>query len=62
MTKTPAATGTPGVTREFVGMDSPTARRAGAGGLDRRGRRAGGTEVVHSLPRMPRADWLGSNT
>ena len=32
MTKTPAAAGTPGVTREFVGMDSPTARRAGAGG------------------------------
>ena len=25
-------TGTPGVTREFVGLDSPTARRAGAGG------------------------------
>src|SRR6266576_2160615 len=32
MTRTPAATGTPGVTREFVGTDSPTARRAGAGG------------------------------
>src|SRR5258705_10455645 len=32
MTKTAAATGTPGVTREFVGVDSPTARRAGAGG------------------------------
>src|SRR3954462_532957 len=32
MTKTSASTGTPGVTREFVGMDSPTARRAGAGG------------------------------
>jgi len=32
MTKTSATTGTPGVTREFVGMDSPTARRAGAGG------------------------------
>jgi hypothetical protein len=34
MTKTPAGagTGTPGVTREFIGMDSPTARRAGAGG------------------------------
>ena len=32
MTKAPASTGTPGVTREFVGMDSPTARRAGSGG------------------------------
>src|SRR3954470_17683154 len=32
MTRTPAAIGTPGVTREFVGTDSPTARRAGAGG------------------------------
>src|SRR6478735_1876129 len=32
MTKTSASTGTPGVTREFVGMDSPTARRAGSGG------------------------------
>ena len=32
MTRTPGGTGTPGVTREFVGMDSPTARRAGAGG------------------------------
>ncbi len=31
MTKTPSS-GTPGVTREFVGMDSPTARRAGSGG------------------------------
>jgi pimeloyl-ACP methyl ester carboxylesterase len=26
------ASGTPGVTREFVGLDSPTARRAGSGG------------------------------
>jgi pimeloyl-ACP methyl ester carboxylesterase len=32
MIKTPSATGTPGVTREFVGTDSPTARRAGSGG------------------------------
>ena len=32
MTRTPAAAGTPGVTREFVGLDSPTARRAGSGG------------------------------
>ena len=32
MTRTPAASGTPGVTREFVGLDSPTARRAGSGG------------------------------
>ena len=31
MTRTPAS-GTPGVTREFVGLDSPTARRAGSGG------------------------------
>ncbi|HXO50229.1 MAG TPA: alpha/beta hydrolase, partial [Mycobacterium sp.] len=32
MTNTPTASGTPGVTREFVGMDSPTSRRAGSGG------------------------------
>ncbi|MGZ5376816.1 MAG: alpha/beta hydrolase [Mycobacterium sp.] len=32
MTRTPASGGTPGVTREFVGLPSPTARRAGAGG------------------------------
>ena len=32
MTRTSASTGTPGITREFVGLDSPTARRAGAGG------------------------------
>ncbi|MGV0852992.1 alpha/beta hydrolase [Mycolicibacterium phlei] len=32
MTRTPLSSGTPGVTREFVGLDSPTARRAGAGG------------------------------
>ncbi len=32
MTRTSAASGTPGVTREFVGLDSPTARRAGSGG------------------------------
>ncbi|VEG46315.1 alpha/beta hydrolase [Mycolicibacterium flavescens] len=32
MTKTPSSTATPGVIREFVGLDSPTARRAGAGG------------------------------
>jgi pimeloyl-ACP methyl ester carboxylesterase len=32
MTRTSATTGTPGVTREFVGMDSATARRAGSGG------------------------------
>ena len=32
MTRTPASSGTPGVTREFVGLTSPTARRAGAGG------------------------------
>jgi acetyl esterase/lipase len=31
MTRTPSS-GTPGVMREFVGMDSPTARRAGSGG------------------------------
>ena len=31
MTRTPSS-GTPGVTREFVGLDSPTARRAGSGG------------------------------
>ena len=32
MTRTPAASEHPGVTREFIGMDSPTARRAGSGG------------------------------
>ena len=32
MSRPPAAAGAPGVTREFVGMDSPTARRAGSGG------------------------------
>jgi pimeloyl-ACP methyl ester carboxylesterase len=32
MTKNPAGAGTPGVTREFIGTDSPTARRAGSGG------------------------------
>lgn len=32
MSRTSASTGAPGVTREFVGLDSPTARRAGAGG------------------------------
>ncbi len=32
MTRAPAGGGTPGVTREFVGLQSPTARRAGAGG------------------------------
>lgn len=32
MTRKPSTTGTPGVIREFVGLDSPTARRAGAGG------------------------------
>ncbi|RAV18153.1 alpha/beta hydrolase [Mycolicibacterium sp. GF69] len=32
MTKTTSNTATPGVIREFVGLDSPTARRAGAGG------------------------------
>jgi pimeloyl-ACP methyl ester carboxylesterase len=31
MTRTPSS-GTPGVTREFIGLDSPTARRAGSGG------------------------------
>ena len=31
MTRTPSS-GTPGVTREFVGLASPTARRAGSGG------------------------------
>ena len=31
MTRTPSS-GTPGVTREFVGLSSPTARRAGSGG------------------------------
>ena len=32
MTRTTGSSGTPGVTREFVGLDSPTARRAGSGG------------------------------
>jgi pimeloyl-ACP methyl ester carboxylesterase len=32
MTKNPGGSGTPGVTREFIGVDSPTARRAGSGG------------------------------
>jgi pimeloyl-ACP methyl ester carboxylesterase len=32
MTREPVSPGTPGVTREFVGLPSPTARRAGAGG------------------------------
>ncbi|MGV0836203.1 alpha/beta hydrolase [Mycolicibacterium thermoresistibile] len=32
MTKDTSASGTPGVTRQFIGVDSPTARRAGAGG------------------------------
>ncbi|MCV7281530.1 alpha/beta hydrolase [Mycolicibacterium flavescens] len=32
MTRTSSSSGTPGVMREFVGADSPTARRAGAGG------------------------------
>ena len=32
MTKNPGGSVTPGVTREFVGVDSPTARRAGSGG------------------------------
>ena len=32
MTKNTSASGTPGVTREFIGVDSPTARRAGSGG------------------------------
>jgi len=32
MTKNSPASGTPGVMREFIGMDSPTARRAGSGG------------------------------
>ncbi|MGV0605183.1 alpha/beta hydrolase [Mycolicibacterium sp. XJ1904] len=32
MSKTPSSTATPGVIREFVGLDSPNARRAGAGG------------------------------
>jgi len=32
MTRTPTSSQTPGVTREFVGLDSPTARRAGSGG------------------------------
>lgn len=32
MTRTPGALAAPGVIREFVGLDSPTARRAGSGG------------------------------
>lgn len=32
MSRPAPSSGTPGVTREFVGLDSPTARRAGAGG------------------------------
>lgn len=32
MTGKSSASGTPGVTREFIGFDSPTARRAGSGG------------------------------
>ncbi|MDX1893369.1 alpha/beta hydrolase [Mycolicibacterium sp. 050158] len=32
MTRNAAAAHTPGVTREFIGLDSPTARRAGSGG------------------------------
>lgn len=32
MTGATAASGAPGVTRQFVGLDSPTARRAGSGG------------------------------
>jgi len=32
MTKNLGGLGTPGVTREFIGVDSPTARRAGSGG------------------------------
>ncbi|MBB5162123.1 alpha/beta hydrolase [Mycobacterium sp. AZCC_0083] len=32
MTKNPGGSGTPGVTREFIGVDAPTARRAGSGG------------------------------
>jgi pimeloyl-ACP methyl ester carboxylesterase len=32
MTKNPGGSATPGVTREFIGVDSPTARRAGSGG------------------------------
>ena len=32
VTRNAQASGTPGVNREFVGMDSPTARRAGSGG------------------------------
>jgi pimeloyl-ACP methyl ester carboxylesterase len=32
VTRQALASGTPGVTREFVGVDSPTARRAGSGG------------------------------
>ena len=32
MTRNAAGSSTPGVTREFVGTDSPTARRAGSGG------------------------------
>ncbi len=32
MTKSPGRSAAPGVTREFIGVDSPTARRAGSGG------------------------------
>jgi pimeloyl-ACP methyl ester carboxylesterase len=32
MTRSTASSGTPGVTREFVGLPSPTARRVGSGG------------------------------
>lgn len=32
MTKSPSGSATPGVMREFIGVDSPTARRAGSGG------------------------------
>ena len=32
MTKSPSGSATPGVLREFIGVDSPTARRAGSGG------------------------------
>jgi pimeloyl-ACP methyl ester carboxylesterase len=32
MTRNAAGSGTPGVAREFIGMDSPSARRAGSGG------------------------------
>src|SRR5690606_17501702 len=32
MTRDTSASGAPGVTRQFIGVDSPTARRAGSGG------------------------------